>query len=408
MTHAIVTFAEIEEARRRCGDAIKVTPLRFSEPLSKTVGCHVSLKLENHQHTGSFKSRGALNRLLTLDADAKKNGVVAASAGNHAQGVAYHAQRLGIRSTIVMPLGTPLAKVGKTRDYGAEVVLHGDTYEEALAHAQGISKERDATYIHGFDDEYIIAGQGTLGLELLEQNPYAHVVLLPVGGGGLIAGVALALKTVNPSVRVIGVEVASVPSMQRALEEGGPVTVIPGRTIAEGIAVGRVGQRCYDICKSYVDEWVNVEEDEVARAILYLLEQEKTVAEGAGAATVAALLAGKVKVPKNDKVVAVVSGGNIDVNVISRIIERGLVESGRLFRCKVTVPDRPGSLATMLRVIADKQGNVVEVHHERAFMRGGLGQVTIEIVVETKGHEHGREIVAGLEAKEFVVATPEG
>lgn len=404
----MVSFADIEEARRRCGDAIKVTPLRPSDALSSVVGASVSLKLENHQHTGSFKSRGALNRLLTLSDEQRKNGVVAASAGNHAQGVAFHAQRLGIQATIVMPLGTPLAKVGKTRDYGAEVVLRGDTYEEALAHAQEITTERGATYIHGFDDDYIIAGQGTLGLELLEQNPYAHVVVLPVGGGGLVAGVALALKHVNPSVRIVGVEVSGVPSMQRALAEGGPVTVIPGRTIAEGIAVGRVGQRCYEICCEHVDEWVSVEEDEVARAILYLLEQEKTVAEGAGAATVAALLAGKVNIPKGDKVIAVVSGGNIDVNVISRIIERGLVESGRLFRVKVTVPDRPGSLATMLRVIADQQGNVVEVHHERAFMRGSLGQVTIEIVVETKGHEHKREIVSGLEAKGFVVAAPEG
>ncbi|MFZ9886518.1 MAG: threonine ammonia-lyase [Myxococcota bacterium] len=403
----MVSFAEIEEARVRTGEAVKVTPLRPSEGLSRLVGAAVSLKLENHQHTGSFKSRGALNRLLTLDPELRRNGVVAASAGNHAQGVAYHATRLQIRSTIVMPLGTPLAKVKRTQDYGAEVVLHGATYEEALARAQQITEERQAVYLHGFDDDYIIAGQGTLGLELVEQNPYASVVVLPVGGGGLIAGVALALKTVNPSVRIVGVEVSGAPSMQRAIENGGPVTIIPERTLAEGIAVGRVGQRCYEICRDHVDAWVNVEEDEVARAILYLLEQEKTVAEGAGAAAVAALLAGKVEVAPKSKVIAVVSGGNIDVNMISRIIERGLVESGRLYRCRVTVPDRPGSLATMLRVIADLQANVLEVQHERAFLRGSLGRVTIETVVETKGHEHCRELVTALEGKGFVVTTPD-
>lgn len=400
----MVEFAQIEEARRRIRDAVKVTPCKPSEALSERSGADVYLKLENLQHTGSFKARGALNRLLKLSDEEKKRGVVAASAGNHAQGVAFHATRLGIRATIVMPVNTPLTKVTRTSEYGAEVVLAGENYDAAYQEAVRLAEERGAVYIHGYDDDDIIAGQGTLGLELLEQNPYLHAVVVPVGGGGLISGVALAMKEVHPSIRIIGVEASALPSMAEAIRRGGPVTLDPGQTVADGIAVRRVGARCHEICARLVDEWVAVDDDEIARAILFLLEHEKTMAEGAGAVAVAALLAGKLSRLAKKKVGLVISGGNIDVNFLCRIIERGLVESGRLARLEVSVPDRPGSLAEMLQTVASAKANVVEVQHERAFMAGSLGQVNVCLVVETRGHAHVEELMAALKEAGYTPA----
>ena len=402
----VVTFTDIEAARRRLGDAVKVTPCEPSDALSASIGAEIFLKLENLQHTGSFKARGALNRLLQLTPDEKSRGVIAASAGNHAQGVAYHAQRLGIRATIVMPVGTPLIKVTRTAGYGAEVVQHGENYDAAYEEARRLAEERGLVYVHAYDDELVMAGQGTIGLELLEQNPYLQIVVVPIGGGGLIGGIGLAMKEVKPSIRIVGVECAALPSMMRALAAGSPVELAAARTIAEGIAVRKVGAKCLEAAKRVVDEIVTVEDDEIARAILYLLEREKTVAEGAGAAGVAALLSGKIKDVKGKRVCAVVCGGNIDVNVVSRIIERGLVESGRLARLAVTVPDRPGALAEMLTLVATLKANVVEVHHERTFSRGALGQVDIDLVVETKGHAHAGELVDRLVAAGYHVRTP--
>jgi threonine dehydratase len=406
MVGAVVTFSDIEAARRRLGDAVKVTPCEPSDALSASIGGEVCLKLENLQHTGSFKARGALNRLLQLTPDEKGRGVIAASAGNHAQGVAYHAQRLGIRATIVMPVGTPLIKVTRTAGYGAEVVQHGENYDAAYDEARRVAEERGLVYIHAYDDEFVMAGQGTIGLELLEQNPYLQVVVVPIGGGGLIGGIGLAMKEVKPSIRIVGVECAALPSMKRALEAGTPVELPAARTIAEGIAVRKVGARCLEAAKRVVDEIVTVDDDEIARAILYLLEREKTVAEGAGAAGVAALLSGKIADVQGKRICAVVCGGNIDVNVVSRIIERGLVESGRLARLAVTMPDRPGALAEMLTLVAALKANVVEVHHERTFSRGALGQVDIDLVVETKGHAHAGELVDRLVAAGYHVRTP--
>ena len=397
----MVEFADIEAARKRIRDQVKVTPCKPSEALSDATGADVYLKLENLQHTGSFKARGALNRLLRLSDEERRRGVVAASAGNHAQGVAFHATNLGIKSTIVMPVTTPLVKVTRTAGYGAEVKLAGENYDAAYQEALAICEERGAVYIHGYDDDDIIAGQGTIGLELMEQNPYLHTVVVPVGGGGLIAGIALAMKEVHPSLRIIGVEATALPSMAAAVEQGGPVTLDPGITLADGIAVRRVGGRCHDICAKLVDDYVTVDDDEIARAILYLLEQEKTVAEGAGATAVAALLAGKIPGIHKKKVGLVISGGNIDVNVLSRIIERGLVETGRLTRLELSVPDRPGALAEMLQCVAQAKANVVEVHHERAFMAGPLGRVNVVLVVETRGSPHVDELFTALTAKGY-------
>jgi threonine dehydratase len=392
----MISLPDIVAAQQRFGDLIKVTPCQVSDALSASSGATVWLKLENLQHTGSFKARGALNRLMAMSDDDKKRGVIAASAGNHAQGLAYHATRLGVRATIVMPVGTPLIKVTRTGAYGADVVLKGENYDEAFEEATRIAAEKGFVLVHGYDDDAVMAGQGTIGLELDEQCGDLDVVIIPVGGGGLISGIATALKASNPKVRIIGVEAVELPSMAQAIAAGAPVQLPPARTIADGIAVRQVGRRCVEVCAALVDELVVVDDDEISRAILYLLEREKTVTEGAGATGVAALLSGRVKDVAGKRVCVVLSGGNIDVNVISRIIERGLVESGRLARLSVVIPDRPGALAEMLREVAAVKANVVEVHHERAFARGSLAQVTVDLVVETRGHSHANELIDRL------------
>ena len=397
----MVTFSDIQSARARLGDSVRTTPCDFAEALSAHTGARVTLKLENLQVTGSFKARGAGNKLALMGAEERGRGVVCASAGNHAQGVAFHAQRLGVKATIVMPVGTPLIKVARTQAFGAEVVLAGENYDDAYEEARRIEAERGATYVHAYDDEAIIAGQGTIGVEIAEQAPELDVLVVPVGGGGLIAGTALALKTLKPSVRVIGVQVASIPSMKAALQAGAPVMLPAARTLAEGIALLRAGERCVPLVKQHVDDIVLVEDEDIARAILHLLEQQKTVAEGAGAAAVAALLANKVMGLAGKRVVALVCGGNIDVSVLSRIIERGLVESGRLGRLEVTIPDRPGGLAEMLGEVARQRGNIVEVQHERAFARGSFGTVMVQMVVETRGHDHVQAIVEALAKKGY-------
>lgn len=395
MVGGMVNLADIHEARRRLGDSVKRTPCERSSALSELVGADVYLKLENLQVTGSFKARGAGNKLLALSEDERRRGVVCASAGNHAQGVAYHAHRLGVKATIVMPVGTPLIKVTRTQSYGAEVKLSGENYDESFDEAQRLAAEHGYVYVHAYDDDEIIAGQGTIGLEIAEQIPDVDYVLVPVGGGGLIAGIALALKSMSRRAHIVGVEAGVLPSMKEALKEGRPVRLPPARTLAEGIAVRQAGARCMPLVRENVDSIITVDDEEIAHAILLLLERDKTVAEGAGAAGVAALLGGKLDV-RGKKVCAVVCGGNIDVNVLSRIIERGLVESGRLTRLEVLVPDRPGALAETLGELARQRANVVEIHHDRAFGRGSLGQVVVQIVAETRGPEHAQELIGGL------------
>lgn len=393
----MVTLHDIERARSRIRDGVIVSPCTFSETFSQLTKSKVYFKLENLQITGSFKERGAINKLLSLSDDERKPGVIAASAGNHAQAVAYHATRLGIRSTIVMPLATPLIKVTRTREYGAEVVLHGIGFDEAVEEANQRRQASGATLIPGFDDDLIIAGQGTVALELLEQNPFLEAVIVPIGGGGLAAGIALALKETNPKIRVIGVEAARVPSMIQAIEAKHPVALPPQSTLAEGIAVRRVGALTMPLCQKYVDEIVTVEEEEIAKAILLLLEREKMVAEGAGAAALAALMSGRAKV-EGRRVAVLVSGGNIDVNMLARIIERGLVQDGRLVRLRVRVPDHPGALHRITGSVAAMRANILEVFHNRAFSRVELGETAIDLQLETRGREHVAELLLRLEA----------
>ncbi|HUH02489.1 MAG TPA: threonine ammonia-lyase [Kofleriaceae bacterium] len=392
----MITLADIEAAAARIRASIYVSPCAYSETYSRATGLRTYFKLENLQMTGSFKERGALNRLLLLSADERQRGVIAASAGNHAQGVAYHATRLGVHATIVMPETTPLIKVVSTREYGAEVVLHGANYDDACEEAQRLAGDRQLTFVHAFDDDAVIAGQGTIGLEILAQEPEVEVVVVPVGGGGLIGGIGCAIKTLRPSVRIIGVEPAGLPSAQRAMTAGGPVTLAPAVTLADGIAVRRAGERTFPLLQRYVDDLVTVSEEELANAVLLLLEREKTVAEGAGAAALAAVVNGRVSIPLGKRTVMLVSGGNIDVNVLSRIIERGLAKDGRMLRLEVRISDSPGSLHALTGVFAARRANVLDIGHLRAFSGVGLGETVVELTLETRGVDHVQEILQAL------------
>jgi len=396
----VLTLQDIERARARIKDDIYTSPCAHSETFSKLTGNKVYFKLENLQMTGSFKERGALNRILTLTDEEKAHGVIAASAGNHAQGVAYHATRKGVRSTIVMPAAAPLIKVTRTREYGAQVVLHGASYDEAFEEAWRRRELEGLTFIHAFDDDAVMAGQGTIGLELLEQNPYLEAVIVPIGGGGLISGIAVAMKEINPRVRIIGVQTARLPSMKRALDEHAPVVLPAAVTIADGIAVRKAGARTLPVVSQYVDDIVTVDEEEIANAILLLLEREKTVAEGAGAAALAALVQGRANLA-GKKVAVVIGGGNIDVNMLSRIIERGLVKDGRLVRFRVRIPDHPGGLHKLTGEIASVRANIQEVIHNRAFSRVDLGETAVDITLETRGAEHIDELMRLLDERGY-------
>jgi threonine dehydratase len=368
--------------------------------LSALTGQQVYLKLENLQMTGSFKERGALNRIAMLTPEQAARGVIAASAGNHAQGVAYHATKRGIRALIVMPLTTPLVKVTATRDFGAEVLLHGANYDDACAEAVRLCDEQQLTFIHPFDDAGVMAGQGTIGLELLEQVPQLEAVVVPIGGGGLIGGIACAIKESHPQIRIVGVQTSRLPSMQAAVEAHHPVTVDPATTIADGIAVRRAGDLTFPLVERYVDEIVTVEEDEIASAILMLLEREKTLAEGAGAAALAALLEHRTSLHGAHTAV-LVCGGNIDVTLLSRIIERGLVKDGRLIRLRIVLLDKPGALHELTRLIADQRANIIDTLHNRAYYGVNLGDTVVDITMETRGPEHVAELLAALTAEGY-------
>jgi len=395
-----ISLADVVAARERVRGAIYYSPCPHSQMLSGLTGQQVYLKLENLQMTGSFKERGALNRIATLTPEQAARGVVAASAGNHAQGVAYHATKRGIRALIVMPLATPLVKVTATRGFGAEVVLHGANYDEACEEATRLCAEEGMTFIHPFDDAVVMAGQGTIGLELLEQVPQLEAVVVPIGGGGLIGGVACAIKEASlqasrPEIRVIGVQTSRLPSMMAAVESHRPVTLEPAMTIADGIAVRRAGDVTLPVVERYVDEIVTVDEDEIASAILVLLEREKTLAEGAGATALAALLQKKTSL-NGAHTAVMVCGGNIDVTLLSRIIERGLVQDGRLIRLRIHLLDKPGALADLTRLIASYRANIVDTLHNRAYYGVNLGDTVIDITMETRGREQVEELLAAL------------
>ena len=393
-----ISLADVLAARERVREHVYYSPCERSEMLSKLTGQHVYLKLENLQMTGSFKERGALNRLSLLTSGEAARGVVAASAGNHAQGVAYHATRRGVRSIIVMPLATPLVKVTATREFGAEVVLHGANYDEACAEATRLCESEGMVFVHPFDDAAVMAGQGTIALEMLEQIPDLEAVIVPIGGGGLIGGMACAIKGTNPRVRVIGVQTARLPSMLEAMSSGGPMTVEAATTIADGIAVRRAGAVTYPVVAKYVDEIVTVDEDEIASAILVLLEREKTLAEGAGAAALAALLQGKTSLSRlrGVKIGVLVCGGNIDVTLLARIIERGLVQDGRMILLRIHLLDKPGALSELTKLIAKHRVNIVNTLYNRAYYGVNLGDTAIDITMETRGREQVAELLAAL------------
>ena len=390
-----LNLESIQTARRRIEGAVYLSPCPYSPAISEWSGLPIHLKLENLQRTGSFKERGALNKILMLSDAEKKRGVIAASAGNHAQGVAFHAKNNGIAATIVMPVMTPLVKVNATKSYGAHVILHGDGYDEAYEEACRVARAQGLTFVHPFDDEAVIAGQGTIGLEILEQVPDLEAAVVPIGGGGLISGIACALKESNPRLRVVGVQPARMPSMLEGMKHHGPVTIPLQPTIADGIAVRRTGERTLPLVEKYVDDVVVVEEEEIASGILTLLEREKMLAEGAGAAAVAALLHRKAKL-KNKKTVALVCGGNIDVTLLSRIIQRGLVKDARLVRMQIHLSDRPGSLHQLTKIIAAHHANIVELQFDRAYYGVSLGDTLIDVTLETRGKEQIHRILAAL------------
>ncbi len=402
----MLTLDRIEAAARRMGTGVNETPLLHSKKLSGMTGNEIYLKLENLQMTGSFKERGALNRILTMTEDERQRGVVAASAGNHGQAVAYHAIQRGIPAQIWMPRYTPLVKLSATRAYGADVVLHGNSYDEAYEGAVEESAKRNATFLHAFDDEEVIAGQGTIGLEILRQNPEVDVIVTAIGGGGLAAGIGCAVKGRNPRVEVIGVQTTRLPSMKAALEEGEPVTIPAQSTMADGIAVRKAGRLTLPLIRDYVDRIVAADEGEIAEAILVLLEQEKLLAEGAGAIALAAVLQGKTG-HRGKKIAVLVSGGNLDVNLLSRIIEQGMVRDGRRLRLRIRLPDYPGALERLATVIAKAGANIVETLHNRAHYGVSVSETAIDITMETRGWDHVSELLSALTDSRYEFAVVE-
>ncbi len=393
----MIRLADIHAARERLRGGIVHTPCKHTRAFQDLVPAELHFKFENLQRTGSFKDRGALNRLLQLTPEERKRGVVTASAGNHAQAVAYHASRLGICATVVMPEFTPFIKVTNTRGYGARVIQMGATLSDGLKEVYRMVEEDGMNLVHAFDDDAVIAGQGTIGLELVEQVEELSTVVVPIGGGGIISGIAVAVKTLKPSVRVVGVEAAAAASALASRKAQGIVGIESADTLADGIAVKRVGERTFPIIQEYVDDIVTVDEEEIATAVLRLLEREKTVVEGAGAVPVAALMTGKIPLKDGEAVAAILCGGNIDVNMISRIIERGLVGDGRMAHLIVKVKDRPGSLTRLTELVARMGANVLDIHHRRGFADISVGDVEIVLQLETRGQDHVAEIIRALE-----------
>jgi threonine dehydratase len=385
----------IRAARQRTRDVIYHSPCPYSLTLSRLCGCEIFCKMDHLQMTGSFKERGARNKLLLLGDEEKRNGVIAASAGNHALALAYHGRDLKIPVTVVMPKWAPLVKVANCRSFGAEIIFCGESYDEARARARELSWERKLTYIPGFDDADIIAGAGTVALEILEDVPNVDVIIVPVGGGGLIAGVGAAVKALRPQVRIIGVEPVNAPTLHESLKAGKVTRIDTKPTLADGLAVAEVGKLCFDIAKEVIDQLLLVDEPQIARAVLRLLELEKTVVEGAGAVGLAAALDPAVNLD-GKKVVLLLSGGNIDVTVLAKIIERGLAADGRMCRIVARVSDRPGSLARLTSVLASTGASVDAVHHDRQFAPGDVGIVNISCILETRDAQHIREIEKAL------------
>ncbi|MEU8000162.1 threonine ammonia-lyase [Catellatospora sp. NPDC049111] len=401
MTPELVSLADIEAARERLRSVVRTTPIEPCRPLSAKLGGPAGLKCENLQRAGSYKVRGAYVRISRLSEQERARGVVAASAGNHAQGVALAAGLCKTKATVFMPVGAPLPKVAATKGYGARVEFAGNTVDEALVAAQEFAERTGAVFIHPFDHPDVIAGQGTVGLEILEQRPDVQTIITGIGGGGLISGLAVAAKALRPDITVIGVQAAGAAAVPPALRAGRPVRLPSIATIADGIAVGRCGDLTFTHISKLVDEVVTVTDEEISRALLMLLERGKMVAEPAGAVGVAALLAGRVQV--KTPVVAVVSGGNIDPLLLLRVIEHGLSAAGRYLHVNVRCADRPGQLAALLSLIADQRANVLDVAHQRHDPRLHFGEVEVELSVETRGAEHSDQLVTALRTAGYQV-----
>lgn len=398
-----VTLKDVQEARETIKDIVKTTDLLESVKLSEKTGANVYYKCENLQKTGSFKVRGACNKIASLTDEEKSNGVIASSAGNHAQGVALGAKLSGIKATIVMPATAPLAKVTATKGYGAEVVLEGLVYDDAYAKAVEIQKETGATFLHPFNDKYVMAGQGTIALEVFEQlDNKVDTIICPIGGGGIIAGIATAAKALNPNVKIIGVQTANIPSMKESIEHGHVTTAFKATTIADGIAVKTPGEYTFEIIKDLVDEVIVVEESEIAQAMLYLLENQKLIAEGSGAVSTAALLSGKYKPSKDENVVCIISGGNVDVNTLYRVIGTALTSEGRRYVFKTKIQDKPGGLAELTQIISGLNANILSANMTRP-PKETLGSLYLEIELETFNQEHKDKIKQAVEAAGFVI-----
>ncbi|MBX6722349.1 MAG: threonine ammonia-lyase [Dactylosporangium sp.] len=400
-----VTLQDVRDAAERIARVARRTPMRQIHSLDTVAGRRLRFKMENVQRTGSFKIRGAYNKISQLSPEERRRGVVAASAGNHAQGVALAAREVGCRATIVMPQAAALPKVVATRDYGADVVLHGDTYDGAYAKAREIERERGLVYVHAFDDPHIVAGQGTVGLEILEDVPEAGLVAVPIGGGGLISGVALAIKEQRPDVRVIGVQAEGAAAVYRSRQEGKPVELASVKTIADGLAIKKPEGLTLSLIERYVDDIVLVSEDEIAHAILLYAERAKAITEGAGAVTFAAVLAGRL--PKADTTVLVVSGGNIDMIQLARVLDHGLVEAGRYVRIATTLQDRPGALRDFLGVVAAGGANVVAVEHQRLRRGVAVDETVVDLTLETRNADHAARVLADLREAGYVVELAE-
>ncbi len=398
----MATLTEIERARDSLRGIVHHTPLESSSTLSDLTGGKMWLKLENLQRTGSFKFRGAYNRICQLTGEERARGIIAASAGNHAQGVALSAKLLGIEATIVVPYGAPLSKVEAIKSYGAEVILDGRDYDEAETKALEIQKRTGSTFIHAFNDRAVIAGQGTLGLEILDDLPEVDTVIAGIGGGGLISGVATAIKSIKPGVRIIGVEPAGAAKVTESLKAGNLVTLDKVSTIADGLATRRAGDLTFATIQEMVDEVVTVDDDEISEAILFLMERSKTVAEGAGAASLAALLSRKVSII-GEKAVVILSGGNIDVRLLDNIIERGLIRSGRTLIFSTILPDKPGSLRDLLDSLTNMQANIEVIQHDRTRPDIQISESEVQIKIDTRGLNHVHEILDELTKRNYKI-----
>ena len=385
-----VTIDDIRKPQDTIKDIVKRTDILESTKLSLLTNANIYYKCENLQKTGSFKVRGACNKIANLTEEEKSKGVIASSAGNHAQGVALGAKMNSIEATIVMPSTAPLAKVTATKSYGANVVLEGLVYDDAYAKAVEIQKETGATFLHPFNDKYVIAGQGTIGLEIFEQmNNKVDTILCPIGGGGIIAGIATAAKALNPNVKIVGVQTANIPSMYESMKSGKVTTAFKSTSIADGISVKTVGELTFNIAKDLIDEVVLVQEDEIAEAVLFLMENQKVVAEGSGAVTTAAILTGKYKPKENENVVLIISGGNIDVNTLNRIVVKGLINSGRRFSFVTEIKDKPGGLAELTKILSNLDANIITANLSST---KAIGELSAQMTMETFDHEHIEKI----------------